>query len=58
MKLISCVSWRPDRPDLEMRSVDDVTNGRDEETAFFVFSPDTFEVSGGEFDCELNASVA
>lgn len=31
MKLISCISWWLDRPDLEMRSVDDVTNVRDEE---------------------------
>lgn len=34
MKLISCISWWLDRPDLEIRSVDDVTNVRDEEAGF------------------------
>lgn len=31
MKLISCISWWLDGPDLEIRSVDDVTNVREEE---------------------------
>lgn len=34
MKLISCISRWLDRPDLEIRSVDDVTNVRDEEAGF------------------------
>lgn len=34
MKLISCISRWLDRPDLEIRSVDDVTNVRDEEGVF------------------------
>lgn len=37
MKLISCISWR-DRPDLEIRSVDDVTNVRDEEAGGFFWA--------------------
>lgn len=37
MKLISCISRWLDRPDLEIRSVDDVTNVRDEEGVFSFF---------------------